>query len=102
MNSPIIPRHPLDHPGVMKIALGQAASDALDELGDFQLVLVAKADCTAPPQAHGRRILICRSVTREVADGMFKIANGSHRAIKIKTKELNSTPALTRAEIRNA
>jgi hypothetical protein len=82
--NPILDRHPLDHPGVVKIALGQAASDALAALGDFQIMLASKADSTAPEAAQGRRILHCTPITKELADAAYRVASGTHRAVKIK------------------
>ena len=102
MGSPVIERHNLDHPGLVKIALGQSASDALAGLGDFQLVLVSKADCTAPQSAQGRRILHCMPITKALADDLFHVVSGTHRAVKIKTPKPSPTAPLTPAEIRQA
>ena len=101
MNSPILPHHPLDQPGLVKIALGQSASDALAALGDFQLVLVSKADCIAPQSAQGRRILHCLPITKGLADAAFQVVTGTHRAVKIKQVPSPAAP-LTPAEIRGA
>jgi hypothetical protein len=85
MNAPtILPRHPLDHPGVVKIALGQNASDALATLGPC-LVVATMADSTAPPEAQGRMILLCLPISKQAADDAYRVARGTHRASKIKT-----------------
>lgn len=100
--TPILPQHSLDHPGVVKIALGQSASDALAALGDFQLVLVSKADCTAPQSTQGRRILHCLPITKQLADDLFRVASGTHRAAKIKAPKPSTAAPLSPAEIRKA
>ena len=102
MGSPVIERHNLDHPGVVKIALGQSASDVLAALGDFQLALVSKADCTAPPSAQGRRILHCLPITKGLADAAFQVVTGTHRAVKIKAPKPPPPAPLTPAQIRQA
>ena len=84
MTPPILPRHPLDHPGVVKIALGQAASEALHGLGKNLLVFATMADSTAPPEAQGRMILLCLPTTKQAADDAYRVARGTHRAVKIK------------------
>jgi hypothetical protein len=83
MNSPILPRHPLDHANVTKIALGQSATDALAGLGNC-LVILGKADSTAPEALFGRTILLCTPCSRETLNACYRIASGTHRAVKIK------------------
>ena len=83
--SPILPPHPLDHPGMVKIALSQAASDALAAVGKYHLVMAAPADCTAPESLMGRMILLCLQLDKETADAAARVALGTHRAAKIKT-----------------
>ena len=82
--SPVIPPHPLDQPGVVKIALSQASTDALTALGRHCLVIAAKADSTAPESLQGRMILYCLPITRELADDAYHVALGTHRAVKVK------------------
>lgn len=101
MSAPTIPRHPLDHPGVVKIALGQNASDALASLGPC-LVIASKADSTAPEALQGRVMLLCTPCSKETADAAYQVANGTHRAVKIKTSAPSSSAPLTAAEIRSA
>ena len=84
MTSPILPRHPTDRPGVVKIALGQAASDALHSLGKHVLVVATMADSTAPSEAQGRMILLCLPTTKQAADDAYRVASGSHRAVKTR------------------
>jgi hypothetical protein len=84
MNSPIIPPHPLDHPGVTKIALSLAASEALVAIGPHCLVIASRADCTAPEWAHGRMILLCLPLDKESADAAVSVALGKARAVAIK------------------
>ncbi len=73
----ILPHHPLDHPGVVKLLLSRAASDALAELGPFHLILASRADCTAPPEARGRFILICQPLDKATADDAAAVALGN-------------------------
>ncbi|MEI6177999.1 MAG: hypothetical protein WCS43_13995 [Verrucomicrobiota bacterium] len=47
--SPIIPRHPLDHPGSLKILLGREASDILAAHGERFFAVVVHPDSTAQP-----------------------------------------------------
>lgn len=83
MTPPTIPRHHLDHGNVTKIALGQAATDALAGLGSC-LVILGKADSTAPEALFGRAILLCTPCSRETLNDCYRVASGSHRAVKIK------------------
>ena len=82
--SPILPHHPLDKPGVVKIALGASASEALAALGRSCLIIAAKADSTAPESAQGRMILHCLPLTQERSNAAYRCAIGTHRAVKIK------------------
>ena len=82
--SPILPRHPLDQPGVVKIVLGQTASEALHGLGKHVLVVATMADSTAPPEVQGRMILLCLPTTKQAADDAYRVASGAHRVAKIK------------------
>lgn len=82
--SPILPPNPLDHPGVVKIALGQSASDALTALGPHCLVIASKTDSTAPEAARGRMVLLCLPLTKDAADDAFRAATGRMRAVKVK------------------
>lgn len=75
--------HPLDAPGVVKIALGQSASDALRAIGEHHLCIVNQADATAPPTAQGRMVLHCLPLSREQADDAYRVATGKARAAKI-------------------
>ncbi len=81
--------HPLDHAGLVKIALGQAASDALKAAGEFHLVLVSKADCTAP-QAQGRMVLLCLPLDKKTADDAAAVALGRARAVRIRTPKIQA------------
>jgi hypothetical protein len=84
MKSPIISRHPLDQADVVKIVLGQAASDALRSIGPHCLVMAAPADSTAPEAAQGRFILLCIPTGKAQLDAAYHVARGTHRAAKIK------------------
>jgi len=80
----VLPAHPLDHAGVVKIALSQSATDALAALGPHCLIIATMADCTAPEHAQGRMILHCMPLTQERANDAFRIATGKARAQSIK------------------
>lgn len=81
--SSILPRHPLDHPCVTKIALSSAASEALAALGPHCLVIATKADCTAPEWAKGRVILLCVPLDTDTARAVESVALGKARAVKL-------------------
>ena len=76
---------PLDHPGMVKIALSQAASEALAAVGKYHLVMAAPTDCTAPESLRGRMVLHCLPLDKETADAAARVARGAHRATKIRT-----------------
>lgn len=81
MNSPVLPSHPLDAPGVVKVVLGQSASDALKGLGRHCFIVATMADSTAPEAAQDRMILHCLPITRERADAAYNVATGKMRAV---------------------
>jgi hypothetical protein len=64
--------------------LGQAASDALAALGDYFIAAVVHPDCTSPPEAHGRMILIALPASREAIDNATKVALGKMVARPIR------------------
>lgn len=82
--SPIIPRHPLDHENVIKFALGHSVSDALEDSGRHHLLVTAPSDATTPARLQGRRILHAVVITQQQADDLYRVACGSHRAVRIK------------------
>lgn len=91
MNSPVLPRHPLDHDNVVKICLGQSASDALRALGAHCLVFASPADATAPEAAQGRMILLCVPITKELGDAAYQVASGKMRAVKPRSTPKSHT-----------
>jgi hypothetical protein len=94
MNS-VLPSHSLDHPGVVKIALSAAASEALAAVGENHLLLATKADATAPDAMRGRMIVLCLPCSREAADAAFRVATGKARAVTIRTKPTEFSDNLT-------
>lgn len=78
--NPVLPP-PLDRPGVVRVMLGQAASDALKGLGKHLLILAAPADSTTPAEAQGRMVLHCMPITKERADAAYAVATGKMRAV---------------------
>ena len=91
--SPIIRRHPLDVPGSIKIALGQAASDALAAHRDMFFAVVVHPDSTSPPEAMGRMILIAIPGDRAAIDGACRVAAGKARDASIRTAAKPPPPA---------
>ena len=84
MKSPIIPLHPLDRPGSIKILLGREASEAIAANGDFHLAAITRPDATSPPHHDGRLVLVCIPATKDQLDAAYRVASGTHRAAKIK------------------
>ena len=82
--SPILPPHPLDHPGAIKIMLGREASAAIMSNGDYHLAVISHPDCTSPPEALGRLILVCVPLPKDALDAATRVALGKCRAVKIK------------------
>jgi len=82
--SPVIPRHPLDHPGVIKILLGRAASETIKASGDYHFVVITKSDCTCPPESADRLILICLPVSKDTANDASRVALGKAAAKPIR------------------
>jgi hypothetical protein len=81
-----ISKHPLDHEGVVKIALSQSASDALAAIGPHCLIIASMADSTAPEHAQGRMILHCLPLAQELANDAFRVATGRARTVKIRPR----------------
>ena len=85
MNSPIIPSHPLDHAGSIKIMLGRKASEAIAANGEFLLAMIYRHDSTSPPEAHGRLILCCLALNKATLNAATRVALGKARAVRIKS-----------------
>ena len=85
-HTPIIPRHPLDHPGSIKIMLSRATSEAIAANADYHLAAISHPDSTSPPEALGRLILVCLPMTKETANAAYRVATGTHKAVRIKAK----------------
>jgi hypothetical protein len=81
----VIPRHPLDHPGSIKVLLGRAASHAIAANSDFHMAAIVRPDCTAPADHGGRLVLHCLPATAEQLDLCYGILRGTHRAVRIKS-----------------
>jgi len=92
MLSPVIPQHPLDHPGSIKIILRRDASEAIAANGDFHLAMISHPDATSPPEAHGRLILVCLPLAKSVLDAATRVALGKARAVTIKPPSKSTTP----------
>jgi hypothetical protein len=80
---PILEPHPLDSENVVKLALGQSSTAALQSLGPHFLCIAAMADSTAPEHAQGRMILHALPCTKDQLDGAYRVASGTHKAAKI-------------------
>ena len=100
--SPILDRHPLDHPAVVKFALGDALSTALAASGEFHLLVTAPSDATTPDHLQGRRIMHAIKITKQMADDLHRIVIGTHIAKRIPTPKPTPSAALTPREIRTA
>jgi hypothetical protein len=85
MKSPTLPRHPLDHPGVVKFALSEAVSAALAATGKHHLLITGPSDATTPAHLQGRRIMNAVCITQEQANELYRLASGRHRLVRIKT-----------------
>jgi len=93
MSSPILPPHPLDHPGSIKIMLGREASEAIAANGDFHFAGITHPDATSPPEANGRLILVCLRTDKATLDAAARVALGKARAVTIKPPAQSATPA---------
>lgn len=82
--SPILDRHQLDHPDVVKFALGDRLTAALAASGQYHLLVTAPSDSTTPEHLHGRRIMHAMSITKQMADDLHRIVIGTHRATRIR------------------
>ena len=85
MTSPIIPHHPLDHPGSIKIMIGRKASEAIAGNADFHLAAITRPDATSPKGHDGRLVLVCVPASKAQLDDAYRVATGSHRAVRIRT-----------------
>ena len=88
---PVIPRHHLDHPGAVKVMLGNAASDALRGVGEYHLCVITEPDNTAPPGAAGRLVLVCLPLTKERAHEASLVALGRMAARRVKPAKNSPT-----------
>ena len=84
MSAPIIPPHPLDHPGSIKIMLGREAAEAIAAHGDYHFAAIVHPDSTSPPEAHGRLILVCLPLDKATLKACTAVALGKARAVTIK------------------
>lgn len=83
MTSPILPPHPLDHPGAIKIMLGREASEAIAANCDYHFAGITHPDSTSPPGSHGRLILVCIRTDKATLDAATRVALGTARAVPI-------------------
>jgi hypothetical protein len=84
MKSPILPPHPLDHPGTIKILLGQQASEAIAANGDYHLAMITRPDATSSRETSGRLILVCVPLAKNVLNSATRVALGKARAVPTK------------------
>lgn len=72
---------PLAPAGLVRILLGQAASDTLRAAGDY-FILQA---CQSPqPEHSGRFILLALPTDKDTCDACARVALGKARAVRIK------------------
>ena len=98
MKSPILPPHPLDHPGAIKILLGREASEAIAANGDHHLAVITHPDATSPPEAAGRLVLVCVPLPKQALDDAAAVALGRARVVRIKTPS-TSSPSIAPAPV---
>ena len=80
----LLPPHPLDHAGTIKIMLGREASEAIAANGDFHLAMISHPDATSPPEASGRLILTCLPLSKASLDAAARVALGKARAVTMR------------------
>jgi hypothetical protein len=80
----ILPRHQLDHPGAIKIALGVEESAAINANGRYHLAMISRGDATTPADARGRVVLTCLPLPIEVLNQATRVALGKARAVSVK------------------
>jgi hypothetical protein len=80
--NPIIPRHPLDKENVIKFALGESISEILSESNRYHLLVSVPSDATTPEPLQGRRILLAVPCSVDQLNAAYRVASGTHRAIK--------------------
>ena len=91
--SPLIPRHPLDHPGSLKILLGREASAALAAHGDHFMAIVTHPDATSPIESAGRLILTCLPCAKDSINAACRVAMGEAVARPIRRPATAATAA---------
>ncbi|MES2920189.1 MAG: hypothetical protein V4819_01485 [Verrucomicrobiota bacterium] len=82
----ILDRHPLDHAVVLKLALSAAATAALAASGSYHLLITAPSDATTPSHLQGRRIMHALPLTQALANDLFRVASGTHKATRKSAK----------------
>lgn len=86
----ILPRHNLDHPGAIKIALGIEESEAIAANGKYHLAMISRADATAPAAVRGLMVLTCLPLPIEVLNDASRVALGKSRAVPLKPSGCSS------------
>lgn len=77
------PLDPLATPGLLRFLLGQTASKALDDAGEY---FTLQAYQSPRPEDAGRFILLALPVSKDVADAAARVAKGEARAARIKPR----------------
>lgn len=80
----VIPMHNLDHEHVVKFALGESVTAALEASGKHHLLITASADATTPEHLQGRRIMHAVVITQDQANDLHRLMVGTHHLVKIK------------------
>lgn len=91
---PILPRHPADLPGTVRILLSRAATDALAGVGPH-LCIATYAPHPQPPEAWGRGALTCLPISLAVLSDIMAIVAGTATVRRTKTPKASaatSTP----------
>jgi hypothetical protein len=76
--------HPLNRPGVIRFALSQRTTNAMDDAGPYLFAAIGMADSSVPDALQGRRIVHALPCSRETLEAVCGIVEGTHKATKIR------------------
>ena len=85
--TPVLPPNPSDPPGLVKILLSQAASDALAAVGTCWCYS-GYSPYPCHPAAWGRQALVRSPITTVMLNDIHLLIEGKARAVKIKPAKL--------------
>lgn len=85
--SEILPPHPLDVPGSIKVILGREASETIAAHGDQFIAIISHPDSTSSSEATGRMILTVVPVPKQLLQDACNVALGKLKASKPKPRK---------------